>query len=208
MSIISFGRTLSRLGRLTSKVGVEALRHPGKAAIEGFGIYSGWNYLTKGKTVAETGKEVIEKGKDVVYGKGSSDKGMARADGALGNAPGLRSDIQHTKEGIANSLRGLFSGNGSNMLGDFAKNLFSGNVKGLDLTLLVAGAWLLLSRHSHMLGKLTGAMLTLSAIGLNAGLSHENTYQQSRTPANDISQLKGSTDNEGYNDDIHSGLHR
>lgn len=187
MSFLSYGKLFSGLGKLTvksaktadkvvstaGKVGLDALRHPGKAAIEGFGIYSGWNYLTKGKTMAESGKDVLDKGKEVVFGKDNAAKVQGTIDAATGTVRetrGLLSDIQHTKEGIANTLQGLFSGNGSNVLGEFMKNLFSGNVKGIDLTMLVAGGWMLLSRHTHMLGKLTGAMLAMSAIGNNAGL--------------------------------------
>jgi hypothetical protein len=71
---------------------------------------------------------------------------------------------------MSNFLRGVFSGNGGDMIGNFFSNLGKGNVSGLSLAGLVLSAFLIFGRFGW-LGKIAGAVLGMMMIGNNANMS-------------------------------------
>ena len=79
-------------------------------------------------------------------------------------------DVNSKWSGMSNFLRGIFSGNGGNMIGNFFSNLGKGNVSGLSLAGLVVSALLVFGRFGW-LGKIAGAVLGMMMIGNNANMS-------------------------------------
>ena len=77
---------------------------------------------------------------------------------------------------MGNFLKGIFSGNGGDMFGNFFSNLGHGNVSGLSLVGLVVSALLVFGRFGW-LGKIAGAVLGMMMIGNNANM---NQVQGSR----------------------------
>lgn len=191
----------------TSKTVGSAVLHPqrtlvgaGKAVktatVGGAVGYVGWEKLTTDKSVARIVSDavigesatngVVETANDVKDLKNKAGEAVDAVNNAMG-------DINSKWSGMSNFFRGIFSGNGIDMFGNFFSNLGKGNVSGLSIAGLVAAAFLVFGRFGW-LGKIAGAMLGLMLIGNNSNISqlvggnagakreaaHEPTQEQSR----------------------------
>ncbi len=135
--------------------------------------YVGWEKLTTDKSlvrivsdavVGESATDAItETARDVRALKDKAGEAVETVNNAMG-------DIDSKWSGMSNFFRGIFSGNGMNMFGNFFRNLGSGNVSGLSIAGLVAAAFLVFGRFGW-LGKIAGFMLGLTLIGNNANMS-------------------------------------
>jgi len=134
--------------------------------------YVGWEKLTTDKSlvrivsdavVGESATDAIaETARDVRELKDKAGEAVETVNSAMGN-------IDSKWSGMSNFFRGIFSGNGMNMFGNFFRNLGSGNVSGLSIAGLVAAAFLVFGRFGW-LGKIAGFMLGLTLIGNNANM--------------------------------------
>lgn len=162
-----------------------------KTAAVGAGIgYVGWEKLT-------TGKSVVRIVSDAVVGEQTTDAIAETADDlrdlketageAVATVNSAMNDINSKWSGMTNFFRGLFSGNGLDMFGNFFGNLGKGNVSGLSIAGLVAAAFLIFGRFGW-LGKIAGAMLGMMLIGNNSNmaqvLSGNTTQTQQQVQAN------------------------
>lgn len=135
--------------------------------------YVGWEKLT-------TDKSIVRIVSDAVVGESATDaitetardvhELKDKAGEAVETVSSAMSDIDSKWSGMSNFFRGLFSGNGLNMFGNFFRNLGSGKVSGLSIAGLVAAAFLVFGRFGW-LGKIAGFMLGLTLIGNNANMS-------------------------------------
>lgn len=135
--------------------------------------YVGWEKLTTDKSIvrivsdAVVGESVTdaitETARDVHELKNKAGEAVDTVSNAMG-------DINSKWSGMSNLFRGLFSGNGPDMFGNFFRNLGSGNVSGLSIAGLVAAAFLIFGRFGW-LGRIAGLMLGLTLIGNNANMS-------------------------------------
>ena len=107
-------------------------------------------------TIAETASDVKEL-------KNKAGEAVDSVNNAMG-------DINSKWSGMSNFFRGIFSGNGMDMFGNFFGNLGKGKVSGLSLVGLVAAAYLVFGRFGW-LGKIAGTMLGMMMIGNNANIS-------------------------------------
>ena len=158
-------RTLKGLGTATKTV-----------AVGGAAAYVGWEKLTTDKSVAR----IVG---DAVVGEGTIDGISQKVDGAVSSVTGLTesvggavntmndamTNVDSKWSGMSNFLRGVFSGNGGDMMGNFFSNLGSGNVSGLSIAGLVVSALLIFGRFGW-LGKIAGAVLGMMMIGNNANM--------------------------------------
>jgi hypothetical protein len=147
------------------------------AAIGGGMAYVGWEKLTTDKSVTR----IIG---DAVVGEGTMESVSNKVDTAIEGVNDLKdkvgetvntmneamTDVNSKWSGMSNFLRGIFSGNGGNMIGNFFSNLGKGNVSGLSLAGLVVSALLVFGRFGW-LGKIAGAVLGMMMIGNNANMS-------------------------------------
>lgn len=159
-------RTLKGLGTATKTV-----------AVGGAAAYVGWEKLTTDKSVAR----IVG---DAVVGEGTIDGISQKVDGAVSSVTGLTesvggavntmndamTNVDSKWSGMSNFLRGVFSGNGGDMMGNFFSNLGSGNVSGLSIAGLVVSALLIFGRFGW-LGKIAGAVLGMMMIGNNANMA-------------------------------------
>lgn len=159
-------RTLKGLGTATKTV-----------AVGGAAAYVGWEKLTTDKSVAR----IVG---DAVVGEGTIDGISQKVDGAVSSVTGLTesvggavntmndamTNVDSKWSGMSNFLRGVFSGNGGDMMGNFFSNLGSGNVSGLSIAGLVVSALLIFGRFGW-LGKIAGAVLGIMMIGNNANMA-------------------------------------
>lgn len=165
-AIIHPQRTIKGLGTAT------------KSAVVGAGVaYVGWEKLT-------TDKSVVGIVSDAVIGEGASEKVGNTIDSVVSEVKDLKdsvgnltdnvsnaiTDVDSKWSGMSNFLRGIFSGNGGDMFGNFFSNLGQGNVSGLSLVGLVLSALLVFGRFGW-LGKIAGAVLGMMMIGNNANMS-------------------------------------
>ena len=128
-AVIHPQRTLKGLGTATKTV-----------AVGGAAAYVGWEKLTTDKSVAR----IVG---DAVVGEGTIDGISQKVDGAVSSVTGLTesvggavntmndamTNVDSKWSGMSNFLRGVFSGNGGDMMGNFFSNLGSGNVSGLSI---------------------------------------------------------------------------
>lgn len=165
-SVIHPQRTIKGLGTAT------------KTAVMGGGTaYVGWKKLTTDDSVvgivsdAVIGKDTTQKVSDAVGGAVNEVKDLKNSVTNLSdNVNNALTDVNSKWSGMSNFLRGIFSGNGGDMIGNFFSNLGSGNVSGLSLAGLVAAAMLVFGRFGWM-GKIAGAVLGMMMIGNNANMS-------------------------------------
>lgn len=169
-------RTLKGLGTATKTV-----------AVGGAAAYVGWEKLTTDKSVAR----IVG---DAVVGEGTIDGISQKVDGAVSSVTGLTesvggavntmndamTNVDSKWSGMSNFLRGVFSGNGGDMMGNFFSNLGSGNVSGLSIAGLVVSALLIFGRFGW-LGKIAGAVLGMMMIGNNANMAQVLGGQKQHT---------------------------
>ena len=182
------GKYVLKGGRATVESAGSAVIHPQRtikglgtaaktAAVGGGMAYVGWEKLTTDKSVTR----IVG---DAVVGEGTMESVSNKVDTAIDGVNDLKdkvgetvntmneamTDVNSKWSGMSNFLRGIFSGNGGNMIGNFFSNLGKGNVSGLSLAGLVVSALLVFGRFGW-LGKIAGAVLGMMMIGNNANMS-------------------------------------
>jgi len=182
------GKYVLKGGRATVESAGSAVIHPQRtikglgtaaktAAVGGGMAYVGWEKLTTDKSVTR----IVG---DAVVGEGTMESVSNKVDTAIEGVNDLKekvgetvstmneamTDVNSKWSGMSNFLRGIFSGNGANMIGNFFSNLGKGNVSGLSLAGLVVSALLVFGRFGW-LGKIAGAVLGMMMIGNNANMS-------------------------------------
>ena len=182
------GKYVLKGGRATVESAGSAVIHPQRtikglgtaaktAAVGGGMAYVGWEKLTTDKSVTR----IVG---DAVVGEGKMESVSNKVDTAIEGVNDLKekvgetvstmneamTDVNSKWSGMSNFLRGIFSGNGGNMIGNFFSNLGKGNVSGLSLAGLVVSALLVFGRFGW-LGKIAGAVLGMMMIGNNANMS-------------------------------------
>ena len=182
------GKYVLKGGRATVESVGSAVIHPQRtikglgtaaktAAVGGGMAYVGWEKLTTDKSVTR----IVG---DAVVGEGTMESVSNKVDTAIEGVNDLKekvgetvstmneamTDVNSKWSGMSNFLRGIFSGNGGNMIGNFFSNLGKGNVSGLSLAGLVVSALLVFGRFGW-LGKIAGAVLGMMMIGNNANMS-------------------------------------
>ena len=182
------GKYVLKGGRATVESAGSAVIHPQRtikglgtaaktAAVGGGMAYVGWEKLTTDKSVTR----IVG---DAVVGEGTMESVSNKVDTAIEGVNDLKekvgetvstmneamTDVNSKWSGMSNFLRGIFSGNGGNMIGNFFSNLGKGNVSGLSLAGLVVSALLVFGRFGW-LGKIAGAVLGMMMIGNNANMS-------------------------------------
>lgn len=155
----------------------QALRNAGsavKAATVGGAVgYVGWEKLTTDKSVTRIVSDAVigEEATDTIAETASDVKELKNKAGeAVDSVNNAMGDINSKWSGMSNFFRGIFSGNGMDMFGNFFSNLGKGKVSGLSLVGLVAAAYLVFGRFGW-LGKIAGTMLGMMMIGNNANIS-------------------------------------
>lgn len=201
------GKYVLKGGRATVESAGSAVIHPQRtikglgtaaktAAVGGGMAYVGWEKLTTDKSVTR----IVG---DAVVGEGTMESVSNKVDTAIEGVNDLKekvgetvstmneamTDVNSKWSGMSNFLRGIFSGNGGNMIGNFFSNLGKGNVSGLSLAGLVVSALLVFGRFGW-LGKIAGAVLGMMMIGNNANMSqvcwvanvkHHKSHRQSHS---------------------------
>ena len=182
------GKYVLKGGRATVESAGSAVIHPQRtikglgtaaktAAVGGGMAYVGWEKLTTDKSVTR----IVG---DAVVGEGTMESVSNKVDTAIEGVNDLKekvgetvntmneamTDVNSKWSGMSNFLRGIFSGNGGNMIGNFFSNLGKGNVSGLSLAGLVVSTLLVFGRFGW-LGKIAGAVLGMMMIGNNANMS-------------------------------------
>jgi len=182
------GKYVLKGGRTTVESAGSAVIHPQRtikglgtaaktAAVGGGMAYVGWEKLTTDKSVTR----IVG---DAVVGEGTMESVSNKVDTAIEGVNDLKekvgetvstmneamTDVNSKWSGMSNFLRGIFSGNGGTMIGNFFSNLGKGNVSGLSLAGLVVSALLVFGRFGW-LGKIAGAVLGMMMIGNNANMS-------------------------------------
>ncbi len=182
------GKYVLKGGRATVESAGSAVIHPQRtikglgtaaktAAVGGGMAYVGWEKLTTDKSVTR----IVG---DAVVGERTMESVSNKVDTAIEGVNDLKekvgetvstmneamTDVNSKWSGMSNFLRGIFSGNGGNMIGNFFSNLGKGNVSGLSLAGLVVSALLVFGRFGW-LGKIAGAVLGMMMIGNNANMS-------------------------------------
>ena len=155
----------------------QTLRNAGsavKAATVGGAVgYVGWEKLTTDKSVTRIVSDAVigEEATDTIAETASDVKELKNKAGeAVDSVNNAMGDINSKWSGMSNFFRGIFSGNGMDMFGNFFSNLGKGKVSGLSLVGLVAAAYLIFGRFGW-LGKIAGTMLGMMMIGNNANIS-------------------------------------
>ncbi len=159
------------------------------AAVGGSLGYVGWKKLTTDKSVVDIvsdaviGEDTTQKISDTVTGIGDGVKGLKDSvTGLTDNVNDAITNVDSKWSGMSNFLRGIFSGNGGDMMNNFFSNIASGKVNGLSLVGLVASALLVFGRFGW-LGKIAGAVLAMMMIGNNADMRQMlNGAGQSQSP--------------------------
>ena len=195
------GKAMKGVGTATATTGKsmgKAVLHPSQtlrgagqavktATIGGAVGYVGWEKLT-------TDKSVVRIVSDAVIGEPATNTLAETADGvreltgkageAVSSVSGAVTGIDNKLNGVSNFLRQASGGGGLDMVGNFFRNLGSGNVSGLSIAGLVAAAFLIFGRFGW-LGKIAGAFLGMMLIGNNAGVfrtPETENVQRTRTP--------------------------
>lgn len=165
-AVIHPQRTLKGLGTATKT-----------AAIGGAVGYVGWEKLTTDKSVAGiVGDAVL--GEGTMESVGNTVSGVVggvhdltdKVGGMTDSVNNAMTDVNSKWSGMSNFLRGVFSGNGGEMMGNFFGNLGRGNVSGLSIAGLVLAAMLIFGRFGW-LAKIAGAVLAMMMIGNNANMA-------------------------------------
>ncbi|MBO5887343.1 MAG: hypothetical protein J6Q60_04910 [Bacteroidaceae bacterium] len=165
-AVIHPQRTLKGLGTATKT-----------AAIGGAVGYVGWEKLTTDKSVAGiVGDAVL--GEGTMESVGNTVSGVVggvhdltdKVGGMTDSVNNAMTDVNSKWSGMSNFLRGVFSGNGGGMMGNFFGNLGRGNVSGLSIAGLVLAAMLIFGRFGW-LAKISGAVLAMMMIGNNANMA-------------------------------------
>lgn len=165
-AVIHPQRTLKGLGTATKT-----------AAVGGAVGYVGWEKLTTDKSVAG----IVG---DAVLGEGTMQVVSNTVSGVVGGVHDLNdkvggmtdsvnnamTDVNSKWSGMSNFIRGVFSGNSGEMMGNFFGNLGRGNVSGLSIAGLVLAAMLIFGRFGW-LAKIAGAVLAMMMIGNNANMA-------------------------------------
>ena len=166
-AVIHPQRTIKGLGTATKT-----------AVIGGSAAYVGWEKLTTNKSVARivgdavVGSDTIDSVSDKVEGVANSVSELKESvGGAVDTMNDAMTNVDSKWSGMSNFLRGMFSGNGGNLFGNFFSNLGKGNVSGLSIAGLVLSALLVFGRFGW-LGKIAGAVLAMMLIGNNANMSN------------------------------------
>jgi len=170
------GKYVLKGGRATVESAGSAVIHPQRtikglgtaaktAAVGGGMAYVGWEKLTTDKSVTrivgdavvgeETMESVSNKVDTAIEGVNDLKEKVGETVSTMNEA---MTDVNSKWSGMSNFLRGIFSGNGGNMIGNFFSNLGKGNVSGLSLAGLVVSALLVFGRFGW-LGKIAGAVL-------------------------------------------------
>ena len=140
------------------------------AAVGSAAGYVAWEKIVNDKSVVDTATDIVV-GKDTKAKLNEAVDGVKdlkdKAGEAVDSVNNAMTDINSKWSGIGNFFRGIFSGNGLDMFGNFFGNLAKGKVSGLSLVGLVAAAFLTFGRFGW-LGKIAGAMLGMMLIGNNA----------------------------------------
>lgn len=164
-AVIHPQRTLKGLGTATKT-----------AAVGGAVGYVGWEKLTTDKSVAGiVGDAVL--GEGTMQGVSNTVSGVVggvhdltdKVGGMTDSVNNAMTDVNSKWSGMSNFLRGVFSGNGGEMMGNFFGNLGRGNVSGLSIAGLVLSAMLIFGRFGW-LAKIAGAVLAMMMIGNNANM--------------------------------------
>lgn len=165
-AVIHPQRTLKGLGTATKT-----------AAIGGAVGYVGWEKLTTDKSVAGiVGDAVL--GEGTMQGVSNTVSGVVggvhdltdKVGGMTDSVNNAMTDVNSKWSGMSNFLRGVFSGNGGEMMGNFFGNLGRGNVSGFSIAGLVLAAMLIFGRFGW-LAKIAGAVLAMMMIGNNANMA-------------------------------------
>lgn len=182
-AVIHPATTISKLGTATKNL-----------AVGGAAAYVGWEALTTDKSVAKiVGDKVIGENATTAVGdsvdatidtvRGLTEKAGAAAD-AISNAT---ASLDSKWNGIGEFFKNITNGNGLNMFGNFFNNLGKGNVSGMSILGLLAGAWLTFGRFGW-LGKIGGLLLSMLMIGNN---SRQQTNTQSLAQNQNNNERKG-----------------
>ena len=174
------------------------------ATVGGAAAYVGWEKLTTDKSVvrivgdAVVGSDTIDSVSEKVDGVANTVSELKDSvGGAVDSVNNAMTSVDSKWSGMSNFLRGMFSGNGGNMFGNFFSNLGQGNVSGLSLAGLVLSAFLIFGRFGWM-GKIAGAVLGMMIIGNNANMSQVlGGGQRTQQASNDASgqrQVKAQPD--------------
>ena len=159
-------RTLKGLGTATKT-----------AAVGGAVGYVGWEKLTTDKSVAGiVGDAVL--GEGTMQGVSNTVSGVVggvhdltdKVGGMTDSVNNAMTDVNSKWSGMSNFFRGIFSGDGGEMMGNFFGNLGRGNVSGLSIAGLVLSAMLIFGRFGW-LAKIAGAVLAMMMIGNNANMA-------------------------------------
>ena len=159
-------RTLKGLGTATKT-----------AAVGGAVGYVGWEKLTTDKSVAGiVGDAVL--GEGTMQGVSNTVCGVVggvhdltdKVGGMTDSVNNAMTDVNSKWSGMSNFFRGIFSGDGGEMMGNFFGNLGRGNVSGLSIAGLVLSAMLIFGRFGW-LAKIAGAVLAMMMIGNNANMA-------------------------------------
>ena len=172
------GKYVLKGGRATVESAGSAVIHPQRtikglgtaaktAAVGGGMAYVGWEKLTTDKSVTRIVGSVSNKVDTAIEGVNDLKEKVGETVSTMNEA---MTDVNSKWSGMSNFLRGIFSGNGGNMIGNFFSNLGKGNVSGLSLAGLVVSALLVFGRFGW-LGKIAGAVLGMMMIGNNANMS-------------------------------------
>jgi len=158
------------------------------AVVGGGAAYVGWQKLTTDKSVvgivsdAVIGEEATNKVSETMGGVADGVKDLKDSVSNLSdNVNNAITNVDSKWSGMSNFLRGIFSGNGGDMFGNFFSNLGKGNVSGLSLVGLVVSALLVFGRFGW-LGKIAGAVLGMMMIGNNSNMSQVLGGQQQAQP--------------------------
>lgn len=146
------------------------------ATVGGAAAYVGWEKLTTDKSVARivgdavVGSDTIDSMSEKVEGVATSVSELKESvGGAVDTMNNAVSNVDSKWNGMSNFLKGLSSGKGGDMFGNFFSNMANGNVSGLSMAGLVVSALLVFGRFGW-LGKIAGAMLAMMMIGNNANM--------------------------------------
>lgn len=152
------------------------------AAVGGAAAYVGWETLTTDKSVARVvGDAVI--GEQTIDDVGETINDVKelknKAGEAVESVNETLSDVNSSWGGMTKFFRGLFNGDGVDMVGNFFKNMSNGNVSGLSIAGLVAAAFMVFGRFGW-LAKIAGAMLGFMMLGNNSSVNLENKPTENR----------------------------
>lgn len=147
------------------------------AAIGGGMGYLAWEGIVNDKPVVQTaseilvGQETTAKAGEVITKTANGVGSVIEKTGdVIDGAGNILSGNESSMTGMGKFFKGLFSGNGLGMIGDFFKNIGNGHVSGLSLAGLVGAAFLCFGRFGW-LGKIAGAILGMMVIGNNFNLN-------------------------------------